>query len=306
MSFSSRVKQELTEKENEARHCNIAELSAILSCCGYFFKICGTIVLKIQSDNIFSCKKAERLIQKLFNITPPVSVSNKGGYTMFIGSESEARRILSASGLYSEYNGLALINKNIPPLIVSGSCCKRAYLRGAFVAAGSISNPEKTYHAEFIIESETIIAQLVTIINSFSLKLFLRNGSKVIYLKDSEQITDLLNVMEAHQSLLELANIRVVKDVRNDINRRVNFEAANLNKTISASLKQLDDIRYIKAQKGLSYLNDCLFEAAHLRLSHPDLSLKEIGEMLNPPVSKSGANHRFRKINEIAELIKNE
>ena len=126
------------------------------------------------------------------------------------------------------------------------------------------------------------------------------------YLKDSGQITDLLNIMQAHQSLMELANIRIIKDVANDVNRRVNFEAANLGKTVSASLKQLDDIKYIEEKKGLSYLSGQLREAAALRLRMNEASLVEIGAQLNPPVSKSGVNHRFRKISEIAENIRNE
>jgi len=316
MSFSLKIKQELLSAKDDARHCNIAELSAILGCCGALSIRGNGITLKLHTENYYVSQKCGDLIHKIFGIRAHVSVSKHmdgrsktGGarmYFVYIGDTSAAKKILSAAGFTAEADGGAPSLKNVSPLVVSSVCCRRAYVRGFFLASGSLINPEKSYHAEFVDDSEQIMNSLLSIVNSFSLnaRMIQRKDSYVVYLKDSEQIADLLNIMQAHQALLELASVRVFKDVRNDINRRVNFEAANLNKTVSASVKQIEDINFIKEKKGLSYLNEQLGEAAALRLTHQEASLVEIGRMLTPPVSKSCINHRFRKINEIADNLR--
>ena len=308
MSFSFDIKQELSEKENGARHCDIAELAAIINGCGEFVFIGENVGIKVQSENYHACEQCGRLIKKLFNFSAEVCVlahhTQRRHYILYVGDFESAKKILSATGVCSNTRDGPL--KTVSPLVVSGSCCKRAYIRGAFLTTGTISNPEKTYHAEFINSQKPVSVALLNIINSFSLnaKLLQRKENYAVYLKDSEQITDLLNIMQAHRALLELANVRVFKDVRNDVNRKVNFETANMNKTISAAVKQLEDINYINETEGLSFLSEQLRDAAELRLKYPDASLKEIGAMLEEPVSKSGINHRFRKISEIAEYIR--
>ena len=148
--------------------------------------------------------------------------------------------------------------------------------------------------------------QITELISVFSIeaKTVLRKRAHVVYLKEGDQIVDMLGIMEAHVSLMELENIRILKDMRNTVNRKVNCETANINKTVSAAVKQLEDIEFIKEERGLDALPEGLEDIARLRLSHPSATLKELGELLNPPVGKSGVNHRLRKIGEIAEKLR--
>jgi len=183
----------------------------------------------------------------------------------------------------------------------------RAFVRQCFIYGGNVSNPGKTYHMEFALSKEEA-EKLAKIFVKFQLnpKKLVRGGQNVVYIKESEGIADVLNIMGAHKSLLELENMRVEKDVRNTINRKVNFETANLNKTVGAALDQINAIKYIAQEVGLTQLSKPLKEIAKLRLENEALSLTEIGELANPPIGKSGVNHRLRKICKIArELEKN-
>ncbi len=186
--------------------------------------------------------------------------------------------------------------------MVQQGCCKRAFIRGAFLAAGSMSNPQKAYHFEIVCGSDRQAQQLKDMINSFGMdaKIVARKKNQVVYVKEGEHIVDLLNIMEAHQALLNLENVRIVKEMRNSVNRQVNCETANISKTVNAAVRQIEDIRFIQAKRGLESLPDNLREIALLRLEFPDAPLKELGTYLNPPVGKSGVNHRLRRISEIA------
>jgi len=190
--------------------------------------------------------------------------------------------------------------------VVERDCCRRAYIRGAFISGGSLSDPEKTYHMEFVNSSQSLITSLSRIIGGFGAhsRVIRRKSHYIAYLKEGEHIVDLLNVMGAHLSLMDLENLRIVKDMRNNVNRIVNCETANLSKVVLAAVKQINDIEYINRSKGLGYLNGQLLEVANLRLANTESSLAEIGMMLVPPVGKSGVNHRLRKISEIAESLR--
>ncbi len=191
-------------------------------------------------------------------------------------------------------------------LLVQKSCCRRAFIRGAFLSAGSMSDPEKAYHLEIVCNSQERARQLQEIINSFEMeaKIVQRKKSYVVYLKEGSQIVDILNIMEAHVSLLNMENVRILKEMRNSVNRQVNCETANINKTVSAAVKQVEDINYIKSMRGLDSLPDNLKEIALIRLQYPQAPLKELGTFLEPPVGKSGVNHRLRKLCEMAEEIR--
>jgi len=180
----------------------------------------------------------------------------------------------------------------------------RAFVRQCFIYGGNISNPGKTYHMEFSLSNEEA-EKLAKIFTKFRLnpKKLVRGGQNVVYIKESEGIADVLNIMGAHKSLLELEKMRVEKDVRNTINRKVNFETANLNKTVGAALDQINAIKYIAQEIGLTQLSKPLKEVAKLRLENEALSLTEIGELANPPIGKSGVNHRLRKICKIAKEL---
>jgi hypothetical protein len=189
---------------------------------------------------------------------------------------------------------------------VQKSCCRRAFIRGAFLAAGSISNPEKSYHFEIVCASPERALQLQALIHTFGpdAKIVQRKKHYIVYIKEGAQIVDMLNIMEAHNSLMDLENIRIVRDMRNNVNRKVNCEAANINKTVNASVRQMEDIRYLQAEKRLDKLPANLADVAMLRLANPDATLKELGEMLDPPVGKSGVNHRLRKLSQLAEELR--
>lgn len=314
MSFSSDVKDELELQVNPARHCMIAELAAIVSMCGNV-KITANnkITLKITTENIVVARKSFTLIEKTFNISTDIIIRSNSGntnkvYNIIVTDNDMALKILQATKLISNDLEIREDFSLASNLVIRNTCCKRAFIRGAFLVAGSISNPEKDYHFEIVVPFAKKAVQLQEIINTFGLeaKIVRRKKNFVIYLKESSQIVDILNIMEAHVALMKLENIRIYKDMRNSINRQVNCETANIEKTVKAATKQIEDIYYIRNSHGFSELSDGLEEIAMLRVKHPDASLKELGEMLDPPLSKSGVNHRLRKISRIAEKLRDQ
>ena len=204
----------------------------------------------------------------------------------------------------NEGDGETLYTENA--LLTQQSCCKRAFIRGAFLASGSISDPEKGYHFEIVTQDERKATHLQEIICRFQIdaKIVLRKKSYVVYVKEGAQIVDMLAIMEANVALMNLENIRILKEMRNSVNRKVNCETANINKTVNAAVKQIEDIRLIEQKKGFHNLNEGLAEIAELRLQYPEATLKELGMMLNPQVGKSGVNHRLRKLSEIADELR--
>ena len=222
-----------------------------------------------------------------------------------ITRHGEALQILKTVGIV---NNLGQIEEDyfIDNPVLQRTCCRRAFLRGAFLSSGSITDPERNYHFEIACLSDAKAQQLKDFIGFFGLeaKIVIRKKYHVVYLKEGAMISDILNIMEAHVSMMKFENVRIVKDVRNSVNRRVNCEAANINKTVSAARKQIEDIEYIKNTIGLEKLPENLRDAAYARLEEPDATLKELGEMLNPPVGKSGINHRLRKLSQMAQDIR--
>ena len=312
MSFSGNVKEELSHQIAQARHCQIAELAALISMCGAVVITPGEKYrIKIHTEKIAVARKCFTLVTKTFNIRTDISVLRnleKGSetYMLVIREHEDALRILQATKLIGEredaYSALHIVD----PILVQQPCCKRAFLRGAFLAAGSMSDPNKAYHFEIVCTTVNMAEQLRRMMCSFSMdaKIVARKKMYVVYLKEGAQLVDMLNIMEAHVSLMELENVRILKEMRNAVNRKVNCETANINKTVSAAVKQVEDIRYIQQTIGLDKLSDGLKEMAILRLEHPDATLKELGEISDPPVGKSGVNHRLRKIGEIAEGVR--
>ena len=199
--------------------------------------------------------------------------------------------------------GMPLVSNSI---VYQRDCCKRAFVRGAFLSAGSISDPQKGYHFEIVCPSREISGQLQEIIHSFHIdaKIVLRKKSYVLYVKEGAQIVDMLAIMEANVALMDLENIRILKEMRNSVNRKVNCETANINKTVNAAVKQIEDIRLLEEKVGLESLNEGLEEIARLRLQYPEATLKELGLMLNPQVGKSGVNHRLRKLSLLADDLR--
>ena len=295
-----------------ARHCRIAELAAIISMCG---NVCISsrekYTLKIRTENLAVARKCFTLLKKTFNIETDIAVRRNRArgsetYYIIIRSHEDTLRVLQAVKLIDCHGEVVEELSLVRNVVIQENCCKRAFLRGAFLASGSMSDPEKSYHFEIVCTAEGKAVQLQNLIQAFGLeaKVVLRKKTWVVYLKEGGQIVDILNIMEAHVALMELENIRILKDMRNTVNRKVNCETANINKTVSAAVKQIEDIRFLQATTGLEKLPDGLKDMALTRLEYPDATLKELGELLTPPVGKSGVNHRLRKLGEMADAVR--
>lgn len=304
MSFSGEVKEELTKHVSASRHCQIAELAALIHFCGAFKEIDGAPVLCFQTENQSVIRKYFTLLEKTFNIG--IDVVREHSYSFLLEDEKLVYKVLQTVKLLSDKDEIFSFDQPVNTMLIKNACCQRAFLRGAFLAAGSMSDPEKSYHLEIVCTNHMQAVQIRDMILGFGIeaKTVLRKKYDVVYLKEGQSIADLLNVMEAHVSLMEFENFRIVKEMRNSINRRVNCEAANITKTVNASSKQIEDILFIRDHYGFNNLQDSLREMAEIRLDYPDATLKELGQYLNPPVGKSGVNHRLRKLSELAERIR--
>lgn len=287
MSFSSKVKEELARHISPARHCQIAELAAIMSFCGQYGRdSAGKYTIGFQTENEEVIRKGFTLLKKTYNI--------------------EDGAVLDEQAVGEVLQKLGGLDQPVSRLIVKNACCKRAFLRGAFLSVGSMSDPAKSYHLEFACTDEGKAKQLQDIMRDFDIdsRIILRKKYYVVYLKEGSGIVDLLNVCEAPVSLMDMENLRILKEMRNSVNRRVNCETANIAKTVNAAARQVEDIEYLKAHYDFQKLPYALREMAELRLENPDASLKELGEYFNPPIGKSGVNHRLRKLCELAEGIR--
>jgi DNA-binding protein WhiA len=313
LTFSGKVKEELSRQWNGEKHCQIAEIAAIISMCGKVtIDSRDRYAVKVRTENISVARKCFTLLEKTFNIEAESLVTinkSKGNttYTVVVKQHEDAMKLLQEARLVDGDGEISEEFSTSRNMIVHKSCCKRAFLRGAFLASGSMSHPEKSYHIEMVCASKAKAEQIQKLINSFGLdaKVILRKNSYVVYLKEGSQIVDLLNIMEAPIALMEMENVRILKEMRNSVNRKVNCETANINKTVSAAAKQVEDIRLIQKEIGLNKLPEGLQAIAEFRLTYPDASLKELGEMLTEPLGKSGVNHRLRKLSELAEDIRN-
>ena len=311
MSFSKDVKEELSIQQGEARHCSLAELAAILSFGGTINTTGKGYCLRLQTESLVVARKYFTLIRKTFNISIDISVrcnphgKENRNFTLFLTDHDAVIRILQATKLPYENLTDGEIGR-AGQMIVQNACCKRAFIRGAFLTSGSMSNPKKSYHLEIVVNDSEKAEQLKCMIQSFSIdaKIVTRKKSHVVYIKEGSQIVDLLNVMEAHVALMNLENVRILKEMRNQVNRQVNCEAANINKTVVAASKQIDDIIFIRDNVGFGDLAEGLEDIARIRIQYPDASLKELGAMLTPPIGKSGVNHRLRRLSMIAECIR--
>lgn len=301
MSFSSDVKKELilNIRNEKDRKCKLAQLSAIINIWGFVSTESYDKFIAIHNDNKEVVQIVVSLINELFELNIKY-IDNE----IIIRDEKSVDNIVRALGIRTstDPSGASLISKKI----IANNSCKRAYIRMAFVCCGSVNDPEKHYHIEFADSDFEHLQNLAEIINEFSvdMKSVERKKQFVIYCKDAEQIADLLNVMSAYKALLSFEDLRVLREVRNNVNRIVNCETANINRVVNTAVRQIEDIQYIKEKRGLDYLSDNLRAVAEARLENPEGSLKELGEFLIPPISKYGVNHRLNKIHKIAESLK--
>ena len=292
MSFSGNIKSELFRVTASSRHCMLAEMAAIYEFCGKRSQVDdGKIV--ISSENELAVRKFFTLLRKTFNMykdyPPDETVVQKKGANLRleIDDPDEAKKVRSAVKVTTD---------------TLRSCCRRAYIRGAFLAAGSVSDPEKSYHLEIVCQEMRQALFLEQLLESFEIeaKTILRKKNYVLYVKDGTRIVETLNVMGAHVALMDFENMRILKEMRNSVNRKVNCETANIGKTVNAAQRQIEDIKRLMAGDDYKQLPPALKEMAELRVSHPEATLKELGELCTPPLGKSGVNHRLRKLSQIA------
>ncbi|MGR3765763.1 DNA-binding protein WhiA [Rossellomorea sp. NS-SX7] len=308
MSFASETKKELTNIEVKDC-CANSELSALIRMNGSLSFSNQMLVVNIQTENAAIARRIYTLIKKGYDTPVELLVRKKmrlkKNNVYIVRIKEDTKKILEDLKILGE--GFTFIH-NISESLIQKKCCRRSYLRGAFLAGGSVNNPEtSSYHLEiFSLYSEHNEA-LSELMNTFGLnsKTLERKKGFITYLKEAEKITEFLNIVGAHNSLLRFEDVRIVRDMRNSVNRLVNCETANLNKTIGAALRQVENIKFIEKHVGLGVLPDKLREIAELRVTYQDVTLKELGEMVSGgTISKSGINHRLRKIDQIAEKIR--
>lgn len=309
MSFSSDVKAEIAGNIPPAKHCRLASLAALLSCIGRFEG--GPeegYSLSLNTDNAEALRKCFTLLRKTLNISTVLCTRQDEkrremrGW-MRTGHSSDAVRDLAQKILVCDNAGQLRGDRTTAAELLGRNCCRRNYLGNLFLCCGSVSDPRKEYHLEWSCSFAEQASQLQGVVQSFGIdaKIVLRKKLYVVYVKDSEGIINLLNLMGATVSMMEMENQRILKELRNSVNRRVNCEAANIGKTVSASGKQISDIQFLEEKGILKTLPESLRKMAELRLEYPDVPLRELGELAVPPIGKSGVNYRLRRLSEIAE-----
>lgn len=306
MTFASDVKKECTLLEVHKEHAK-AELAALIRMNGAVSLYQQRFILNVQSENAAIARRIYTLMKDHYQMESELIVRRKmklkKNNVYIVRCRQKVQELLSDLGIF---DGLS-INTNVSEEIMTNEQKKRSYLRGAFLAGGSVNNPEaSSYHLEIYSNYETHNDDLCHMMNDFNLnaKTIVRRNGYITYIKEAEKIAEFLAVIGANRAMLKFEDIRIIRDMRNSVNRLVNMENANLNKTIDAAQRQLEAIRLIDSTQGLSVLPQKLQVMARFRLENPDLSLKELGEQVpGGPISKSGVNHRLRKIVETAERL---
>lgn len=310
MSFSVDTKNELARVIATKPCCQLAELAAVVKMDG-LIQISGNhkMSLHLLTESAAVARKVFTYIKNLFGVQTDILMKKK---TRLKKNNVYLVRMPPQPGVVDVLEAVGMIDKDgqlpdgIKPVLIKKDCCRRAYLRGVFLGGGSVSDPEGDYHLEILVNDENYSKALCRLLKRYDLsaRINKRKNWDVVYLKGSEDIVKLLNLMGAHRALLSFENVRIYKDVRNQVNRLVNCETANLNKTVNAAVQQIEDIKIIEETIGLSKLPDNLRAVAELRLKYSDTSLKELGEMLVPQIGKSGVNHRIRRIQKIAGKLR--
>lgn len=310
MSFASDVKKEITKVEADDC-CLEAELSALIRMNGSLSFSNRQYTLDVQTENAAIARRIYVLLKKLYDGPIELLVRKKmklkKNNVYIVRLKEKVKQFLVDLNILEEPFSF---RKAIPSKYQEKTCCSRAYLRGAFLAGGSVNNPEtSSYHLEIYNQYEDHNESLCGLMNNFDLnaRTLERKNGYITYLKEAEKITEFLINIGAHQALLKFEDVRIMRDMRNSVNRLVNCETANLNKTIGAAFRQVENIKFIDETVGLEALPEKLQEVARLRLAHQDVTLKELGELVaSGKISKSGINHRLRKIDEFAEKLRNQ
>ena len=300
MSFSSELRAELCGRTDRAAHCRIAELAGILTLDGKMKLQDGRRCLSVRMEKDEVVETVKQLLKMVFGV-------EEQELEIVPRAQEGARiRIYDTNLIDRMFRTLKLTELedrlDVDDIVLSKTCCRIAFLRGAFLASGSVSNPETQYQLEIVTDRDTVTKQVLSALSSFEVngRVTERRYSQVVYIKDADGISETLGQMGAANAMMEFENIRILKGIRNNVNREVNCDTANITKTANAAARQIEEIRQLEATVGLQSLPAGLQELARVRLENPDLSLKELGELMDPPLGKSGVNHRLRKISELA------
>ncbi|MFR6151950.1 MAG: DNA-binding protein WhiA [Peptoniphilus sp.] len=309
MSFSSEIKDEVAKIKVEDYKIILSELAGITPMCGILNFKNNKISMEYITENAPVARRIFTFLRRSFGFD--VEVKNvrstqlkKNVFIIYI-SQDESCRLLLDELKYIKGASVFMINY-APTDLIKTSNEKKAYIRGAFMGSGSITDPKKGYHLEFVSENESNAYFLRDTINEFGLKskVIMRKEKYIIYIKDSEQISDFLSLIGAYNSVLNYENVRVIKEMRNNVNRIVNCETANLNKTVKSSYDQVEDIKLIEREIGIENLDEDLKVIAKIRLENRSMSLNDIANSLEPKLSKSTVNYRFKKLRRIANKLR--
>lgn len=315
MSFATETKNELSRVVNEKKCCTLAEISGFIRIAGSlgmtFLPGGSKFTLSITTDNPAVARHYKKMIEDYFKVETEIEVGEATGpkkghsYIISIGKE-KGEQILRETGILLVREGNNYISDGIYSDLIRSKCCKKAYLRGVFMGAGTMTDPNKGYHLEFVCASKNLAGDLKKMMNSFvdlNVKIVKRKDKFIVYMKSAEYICDTLSLMGADTQRLEFENVRLKKELLNETVRLTNCDNANTDRTLDASQHQIENIRKIQEMKGLESLPEKLRVVAELRLEYPEASLTQLAEMLDPPMKKSGINNRFRKIEELANKL---
>ena len=299
MSFSSEAKKEIAAEMPDKLCCRTAQAYGMLQC-GHAF---SADEISLQTESAQIADTYDRLVSRICSIPRPARDTLRRRTTLHqsvITAPSHRLAVLEHFGHSGSEVSLRLNRANL-----DCDACARAYLRGAFLVCGAVTDPERDYHLEFALPHYNLARDLLTLLREvdFPAKSATRGGNYIVYIKGSEAIEDCLTYLGATHAALEMMGVKMVKSIRNDTNRRLNFENANLDKTVQAAVAQMNALHRIEETCGLAALPEDLQPLAKLRLENPDLSLRDLGEMMDPPLSRSGVNHRLQRILKFAENL---
>ena len=305
MSFTAEVKDELSRIEPKRDCCLKAELAALVRIEGTLhISGPGRYRLEIATETAPVARAVIKLLHGVYGLKTELTVRRSvlhktNNYLITVPSQPKLPAALAELGILGE-DGFSL---GISPELVKKDHCAIAYLRGAFLGGGFVADPHGDFHFELTAETEQLAEDLVGLMARFDIeaRLAKRRGTFAVYLKGAEPIVTFLALVGAHRALLRTEDVRIVKSLRNDVNRLVNAEIANQQKATDAALSQIDAINALAASQGLDNLPPALRELAELRLANPEVSLRELGELADPPLTKSAVYHRVRRIEELAE-----
>lgn len=307
MSFSNEVRNELAHIIPSKTCCQKAELSALLALRGeIIYNEDSKGQLHVEAENASSARKIYRLLKDNCHLKPTVRIEERKRfkqtrfYVVDAPVDNNDLHFMKELGLV---DSRALIKRDVDWTLLGRSCCKRAYLRGVFMCKGFINRPEGNYHLEIVLNDTRMAQDIKRMLAKLEIEARIgeRKNNLIVYVKDSEKIVDFLRVVEASKSLLEFENVRIIKSMRNQVNRQVNCETANLGKTIDASIRQVELIENLIEKLGIGKIPHQFRDLAILRIDHPDSTLKELGLMMTPPLTKSGVAYRMRKLETFAE-----